>query len=92
MHQQHDFARRSRAQHDVAHQSAIGTQVVEFQAAIDGISAQIVANAIVDFAHQVTLIDVENLVESTGYVEAEGIHLGEYLATFHLFERKPLLI
>ena len=92
LHQQHDFARRSRAQHDVAHQAAVGAQVVEFQTPIDGISAQVVANAIVDFAHQVALIDVEYLVESAGNVEAEGIHLGEHLATFHLFERKPLLI
>ena len=92
LHQEHDFARRGGAEHDVAHQSAIGTQVVEFQTASDGIVAQVVANAVVDVAHQVALVDVENLVECSRNVETERVHLREYFAAFHLFEREPLLI
>ena len=90
--EQHHLARGRGAQHNAAQQALAAAHVVEREAVLLGIAAYLVADAVVDVVHQVALLNIENLVESTGDVKAHGVHVLKHHARLHFFKREPTLV
>ena len=92
LHDEHEFARGRVAQHDVTKESALVAKVEEGETVLEGIVTNAIAKAIVDVVHEVTLLNVENLVKRPSDVETNGVHIVELNARLHLFEGQPLLV
>ena len=74
LHQEHQLACVGCTDHQRAQQSTVFTQVIELQSVLQRIATDVVANLIVDVIHQMTLRDVENLVEGSCDVETHSVH------------------
>ena len=59
---------------------------------LEGVAADGVAQTVVHVVHEVAGVDVEDFVESTGNVEAHGIHHVKLFARGHFLGGEPLLV
>ena len=67
-------------------------EVVEGYVLLDGELPDAVAKAVVEALHEGTLLDIENLVEGAGNVEAKGVHVVVLCSGLYLFPSEPTLV
>ena len=67
-------------------------EVVEGYVLLDGELPDAVAKAIVKALHESTLLNIENLVESAGDMEAKGVHIVILCSGLDLFPSEPTLV
>ena len=70
---EHPLARIAVANHHVAEQSVLLTEVIEGEVVGVGVLEDIIANLVAEVVHQPAFLDRINLVESSRDVETDGI-------------------
>ena len=90
--EQHNLARGGGTQHNVTQHARLRAQVEERHALAVGKIPYCVAQAVVQVAHKGTLLYVEHLVECTGDVETQRVHIIIRHALRHLFPGEPTLV
>ena len=91
-HNEHDFARRSRAHNDIAHETGLLAQIEERIVVINSKLFDSQPYAIGDIVLQPALLDVKHLIKHTGNVESQGIAVGIFLGRSQLLRRKPRFV
>ena len=80
------------ANHYVAQQTVLLSEVEECHACGEGIVAYGVANLVVQVVHQPALLDGQNLVEGSGDVKSDAVHIVERSALGYLLACQPALV
>ena len=88
----HPLARVRVAYHDVAQQSVLLSEVEERHAGREGIVANGVANLVVQVIHEPAFLDGQNLIEGSGDVETDAVHVVELRAFGNLLACEPALV
>ena len=88
----HPLARVRVAYHDVAQQSVLLSEVEERHAGREGIVAYGVADLVVQVVHEPALLDRQNLVEGSGDVETDAVHVVELRTFGNLLACEPALV
>ena len=92
LYEHHPLARVRVANHDVAQQSVLLSEVEERHAGRVGVVANGVADLVVQVVHEPALLDGENLVEGSGDVETDAVHVVELRAFGNLLACEPALV
>ena len=92
LHKHHPLPGVGVADHDVSQQAGLPAYVEIGHPRGVGKVAYGVAYLVVQVVHEHALLDGQHLVESSGDVEADGVHIVIYHAAFHLLAGEPPLV